>query len=169
MYFPWCYSVVIATSDSSILWMCSDWQLFALGTNGRTVGPCTGLHKTAVPQMSCDRASWHSAGNVWKVGQNNENPHWYIYSGAISIDQWLTTHLAPSFELTNHYTSQQLHVRKKDILRERGIMGGESEGCTDLNNEREWGVHWPEQRKTSSNMKLKIKHRFMKGYWEVEI
>jgi len=64
---------VTATSDSSILWMCSDRQLFALGTNGRTGGQCAGLHITAAPQIVCDTARCTALafwGNVWKVGQS---------------------------------------------------------------------------------------------------
>jgi len=34
--------------------MCSDRQLFALGTNGRTGRPRAGLHITAAPQIGCD-------------------------------------------------------------------------------------------------------------------
>jgi len=89
--------------------MCSDLQLFALGTSGRTVGQCAGLHITATPQYAViHRAAlhWHSAGNVRTVGKNDDTPHRYIYSDAMSIDQWLTTHFATSLEPTNHYTCQ---------------------------------------------------------------
>jgi hypothetical protein len=41
---------VTAASGSSILWLWSDRQLFAVGTNGRTGGQCAGLHITAAPQ-----------------------------------------------------------------------------------------------------------------------
>jgi hypothetical protein len=30
-------------------------------------------HKQAVTHRAA--LHWHSAGNVWKVGQNNDNPH----------------------------------------------------------------------------------------------
>jgi len=46
-----------AKFNNSIQWMCSDLQLFALGTTGRTGRACAGLHITAAPLIYCDTAS----------------------------------------------------------------------------------------------------------------
>jgi len=69
---------VTAKSDSSILWMCLDRQLFVLGTNGRTGRQCAGLQITATPQYTVTHRAalhWHCVGNVCKVDQNNDTSH----------------------------------------------------------------------------------------------
>ena len=58
-----------------------------------------------------------------------------FFSGATSTDQWLTIHFATSSDLTNHFTRQQLRKRKRDKVRERGIVFGEIEGYNDLKKE----------------------------------
>jgi hypothetical protein len=113
--FPWYCSAVTATFDCSILWICSDRQLYTLGTKRRTVRQCVGLHISAATQIYRAALHWHSAGNVWKVGHSA-----LIF---LLLAQCLQTGVEPynlirPLEIINHNIWQQLHKRKRDELRE---------------------------------------------------
>ena len=73
------FSLMLLCFDSSIRWMCSDRQLFALGTNGRNgrwhVLAYTSQQRQKQVVTHGAALHWHSAGNVWKVGQINDIPH----------------------------------------------------------------------------------------------
>jgi len=70
------------------------------------------------------------------VGQCNDSPHRYIYSGAMSTYQLLSIHFVASLDLTNPCTWQHLHKRKTDKLRETGIVCGKSEGYSGIKREK---------------------------------
>jgi len=70
------------------------------------------------------------------VGQSNDSPHRYIYSGAMSTDQLLSIHFVTPLDLTNPCNWQHLHKRKTDKLRETGIVFEKSEGYSGMKRER---------------------------------
>jgi len=102
VYFAWCRSVVRDTSNSSILWMCSDRQLFAVGPNGRIGRRCSALHI----QQNCHRYNtirlWHIElhctyilqGMIGTSARITTLPIDILFAGAISINQWLTIQIA---------------------------------------------------------------------------
>ena len=137
--FSWCCSVVTATSDCSILWICSDRHLFALGTNGRTGRQCADLHITAGPQIGW-YTELHSTGIL--QGMCGRSVRITAHStdklsvGAMFMRSVTNIKFFTSLKLTKFYNWQQLLIRKTDKLRKKGIFCWESEGYTDLNRER---------------------------------
>jgi hypothetical protein len=125
IYFAWCHSVVTATSDSSIIWMCSDWQLFALGPNGRTGRRFSALHI----QQTCHRYNkirlWHTELHCTYILQRISGRSARIttllidilFAGAMSINQWLTIKIVTFLKLMDHNTWQELLNRKRGKLK----------------------------------------------------
>jgi hypothetical protein len=124
IYLPWWCSVVTATLDSSIPWMCSHRDLLAMGPNGRTGRPCaalrilqachryskirlwyTELHCTCILQGMCGRSA-----RITTLRTD------ILFAGAMSINQWLTIEFATFLKLMKHDTWQPLLNRKRDIL-----------------------------------------------------
>ena len=93
IYLPWCCSVVTATSDIIIIWICSDRQLFPLSLNGRNGRPFPNLCIKAAPQ-NLWYTELHCTGILQGMcGRSARITTLYtgiLFVGAIFIEQWLT-------------------------------------------------------------------------------
>jgi hypothetical protein len=88
-------------------------------------------HKCAVIRPAA--VYWHSAGNVWKVGQNNDTSHWYTFI-------WRNVH-RPAANLLRLWNSLiktlgNNYLKEREKIKGKVIVRGENEGYIDLNKKK---------------------------------